>query len=288
MASLSTLDWTKLVMLVPGLALSYLLVLFVTHYRSAWLKTLMVACYLVAVVATMGEIVFVAYFPQFSTQVTIFYNLFGQLIASLGIVESAQCLYSNARLVYITHTNWTFLKVWIGSCGVLLIPYAAAASHLLRLKYYRFLSITLIIAESVCYGWLMRTMTNMRGGRATMLYYIITILCRLGIVSGIVLRIINGNRDLIGIVRTILHSLLTRLFPSHFPPFLLIFFTMKLGYPAPAHSLPILSLSVFPSARSPSSSHLLTIFSPLSPLILSPRAGVLICKYAHVSVWAVG
>eukprot|EP00466_Bigelowiella_natans_P017570 jgi/Bigna1/136409/aug1.33_g11117 len=69
MPALSVTDWTLLAILIPALALFYVLLVFVKHYRNAWLKMIVICSYIAAILLTAVQIIMVAFVPASATQI---------------------------------------------------------------------------------------------------------------------------------------------------------------------------------------------------------------------------
>jgi len=200
MPALSVTDWTLLAILIPALALFYVLLVFVKHYRNAWLRMIAICSYIAAIILTAVQIIMVAFVPESAAQILILFNCAGQLIAATGIIESIQFLHCIIYLRAQKKTNWMYIKIWLGCVVVGLIPYAFAVTMLIPLHAYRILSCFSIGTETILYCIIMYKIWNAKNVTAALIYYGTTITCRIGILAGVILRLLGTSVVVVNII----------------------------------------------------------------------------------------
>mmetsp|Transcript_10623 Transcript_10623/g.17005 ORF Transcript_10623/g.17005 Transcript_10623/m.17005 type:complete len:220 (+) Transcript_10623:488-1147(+) len=97
-------------------------------------------------------------------------------------------------------TNWMYIKRWLGCAVVGLIPYAFAVPMLIPLFAYRILSCLLIGIEIILYCIIMYKIWNAKNVTAALIYYGTTIICRIGILTGVILRLLGGSVIVVNII----------------------------------------------------------------------------------------
>lgn len=200
MTVLSTSDWILLAILVPALAVFYMIFVFVKQYRNAWLKMIVLFTYVAAIALTAVQILMVRFVPESSYQMVVIFNCAGQLIAATGILDSVQLLYGFAYMKTSKQTNMLFLKIWIGCAVIGLIPYPFAVVQFIPLLVYRIMSITAIAIETILYAVIIRKLQGQEKVEGALIYYSTTIVCRIGILIGIILRLRDASVIVVNVV----------------------------------------------------------------------------------------
>ena len=176
---------------------------FTKYYRKAWMKRIIFTSYLVIFGVVVGAIVLKALVPESEYQISVAFNLAGQLVSATGILDSLQFFLSTYAMKTTTSTNKMFLKVWLAAAVLGAIPYPFAVVGWIPLKTYRYVSIAVISIESLLYVWVLFVLyvkinsDNANSILPAKIYYITTFLCRAGIVVGVGLRVGGHSTDVV-------------------------------------------------------------------------------------------
>mmetsp|Transcript_7266 Transcript_7266/g.10146 ORF Transcript_7266/g.10146 Transcript_7266/m.10146 type:complete len:353 (+) Transcript_7266:25-1083(+) len=200
MPVLSVTNWTLLAILIPALALFYILLTFVKQYRSAWLKMIVILSYIAAILLTAVQIIVVSLYPPAATQILILFNCAGQLIAATGILESIQFLHAVMYLKRQKKTNMMYIKIWLVAAVIGLIPYALAVPGIIPIYIYRCMSAVVIGVETLLYVIVLMKIWKAKNVTAALIYYGTTILCRVGILTGIILRLQGASVLVVNVI----------------------------------------------------------------------------------------
>ena len=168
------------------------------------LKLIMMGWYTIAAVLTIVYIPLKAACPVTGPHFTVFYNAAGQLIALTGIVDACHFLDSTHRLCSLSETRYFFLKIWGGVMVVGLVVYGIAAPliHLDVMPLVAYRSFTLLVmgTEMCAYAFLL---SRVHANKRAAFYYSVTLVGRVGLVAGIVCRMVGQSTDIIWVVHTV-------------------------------------------------------------------------------------
>jgi desulfoferrodoxin-like iron-binding protein len=204
-APMNWMDITRLAIFTPtALVLGYVAKMFYSAYPQAWLKSMLFIWYFVYVTMAVAQVLIVYYSPSAMTTITQLFNLGGWCIAMCGVVDSVQLhtiIVSANPSINQKTTNKKFLTILLAAvypvCLVLWIVLLVSEVDIL---VFRIISTVLIILEITTFVRIL-LLIRTKAAKAfnnQRLYFLTTVLCRVGILLGIVLSIAGETRLTVG------------------------------------------------------------------------------------------
>jgi len=152
---------------------------------------------------TCAQIFITYYYPTTTGLVTRLFNLGGWLIAAAGMVDCGQLVYVIGQKVDCTvqSTNKKTLSIMCflvyPSLVATFIALFMTESELLP---YRIVSIVMIIAEAISFGCVLWVIRKSKSFLGQVKYFAFTIICRFGILIGIVVGMLEVDKLVVNII----------------------------------------------------------------------------------------